>query len=318
MTPKLPQHVFITMTPSAGGIHDTAQMKASLNAECSVMWNTLCPAEQEVYPVMAPAGKTRMALLITNVRFDHLNHRDGAEKDEGDMENLLKHLGYNVVKHRDLSGKDMDQAVERFCKDPCLAATDSVFVVIMSHGLKGIILGVHHLSDSEPDVFPIDHIYKHLDPARCPALLNKPKVVIIQACRGGTGGSVQVEDGPGFVPKQAPGMQVDSALPPHLADSVDEGIEEDAFRIVHKEKDLISLLSCTADTVSYRHPQKGSFFIKYIVEIFKTHAHEDHVEELFRRVMKRFEDEGPSVNLKQMAVKDRCTLTRKFYLFPGH
>ena len=45
-----------------------------------------------------------MALLITNVRFDHLSHRDGAEKDEQDMSKLLISLGYNVEPHRDLSG----------------------------------------------------------------------------------------------------------------------------------------------------------------------------------------------------------------------
>ena len=78
----------------------------------------------------------------------------------------------------------MDEAVERFSKDPRLAATDSVFVVIMSHGVKGAILGVHHC-EGVPDQFPIDNIYKHLDTIRCPKLLNKPKVIIIQACRGG-------------------------------------------------------------------------------------------------------------------------------------
>ena len=78
----------------------------------------------------------------------------------------------------------MDEAVKRFSKDPHLTTTDSVFVVIMSHGVKGAILGVHHC-DGVPDQFPIDNIYKHLDSARCPKLLNKPKVIIIQACRGG-------------------------------------------------------------------------------------------------------------------------------------
>ena len=78
----------------------------------------------------------------------------------------------------------MDEAVERFSKDPRLAATDSVFVVIMSHGVKGAILGVNH-SVTDPDQFPIDNIYKHLESAHCPKLLNKPKVIIIQACRGG-------------------------------------------------------------------------------------------------------------------------------------
>ena len=58
----------------------------------------------QVYAVMAPATRTRVALLITNVRFDHLGNRDGAEKDEEDMSKLLRALGYKVEPHRDLSG----------------------------------------------------------------------------------------------------------------------------------------------------------------------------------------------------------------------
>ncbi|XP_056466919.1 uncharacterized protein LOC130405758 isoform X1 [Gadus chalcogrammus] len=264
-----------------------------------------------IYTIMAPANRTRMALLITNMHFKHLSDRHGAEKDEQDMSKLLISLGYNVEQHRDLSGAEMDEAVKRFSKDPRLATTDSVFVVIRSHGVRGAILGVHH------DQFPIDNIFKHLDSAHCPNLLNKPKVIIIQACRGDKDGSAIVCDGPGSVPEQAPVVQVDAALPPHLADEVDADVEEDAIRMVHKEKDMVSLLSCTADTRSYTHKIQGSFLIQHLVEIFNRHAHEDHIDELFRKVLKRFEDEPPSASVRQMAVKDRCTLTRKLYLFPG-
>lgn len=47
-----------------------------------------------------------MALLITNRNFvnEKLN-RYGAEKDEENMEKLLTSLHYEVVKHRDLTGK---------------------------------------------------------------------------------------------------------------------------------------------------------------------------------------------------------------------
>lgn len=82
------------------------------------------------------------------------------------------------------SAQEMDKVVEKFSKDPRLATTDSVFVVIMSHGVKGAILGVKR-SDADPDQFPIDNIYKHLDSNHCRNLVDKPKVIIIQACRGG-------------------------------------------------------------------------------------------------------------------------------------
>lgn len=79
----------------------------------------------------------------------------------------------------------IDEALIEFSKHPKLKETDSVFVVIMSHGKRGIVLGVNHREEGEPDEFPVDNIYKYLGSQKCSALLNKPKIIIIQACRGG-------------------------------------------------------------------------------------------------------------------------------------
>ncbi|XP_042281438.1 caspase-1-like [Thunnus maccoyii] len=68
------------------------------------------------YLVTEESIRSRVALLITNIKFTHLNNRNGAEKDEQNMENLLKGLGYEVVKHTDLTGKEIDDAVIKFSK----------------------------------------------------------------------------------------------------------------------------------------------------------------------------------------------------------
>lgn len=78
----------------------------------------------------------------------------------------------------------INAAVIEFSKHPKLRRTDSIVVVIMSHGKLGAILGVEW-TEEKPDEFSIDKIYSHLGPVNCPALLNKPKIIIIQACRGG-------------------------------------------------------------------------------------------------------------------------------------
>lgn len=59
----------------------------------------------QIYPVVDTRTRTRLALLITNIDFDHLRNRNGAEKDEHAMETLFSRLGYQVVKHRNLSGQ---------------------------------------------------------------------------------------------------------------------------------------------------------------------------------------------------------------------
>lgn len=47
-----------------------------------------------------------MALLITNITFTNERfNRNGAKKDEDNMDELLKGLGYEVVKYSNLTGK---------------------------------------------------------------------------------------------------------------------------------------------------------------------------------------------------------------------
>ncbi|KAG7215603.1 hypothetical protein INR49_022129 [Caranx melampygus] len=261
--------------------------------------------DRNIYPVPVNNSKNRVALLITNIEFkDKEMNRKGGEKDEENMEKLLTALGYLVIKHRNLTGKEIEDTLIQFSKHEKVKETDSVVVVIMSHGKCGAVLGVNSVSDedtqSSPDEFHIDKIYELLSPSKCRALLNKPKIIIIQACRGGQRGSVLLSDG----------------AKPSPAPIAEEDIEEDTLQVVHKEKDFISLLSCTPDTVSYRHRDQGSLLIQYIVDIFNNHAHEDDIEELFRKVMQRFEDFAPG-SRRQMPTKDRCTLTKRFYFFPG-
>lgn len=83
-----------------------------------------------------------------------------------------------------MSPQQIKNAFSDFSKHPKLKDTDSVVMVVMSHGLRGKICGVNHTKDT-PDEFAIDEIYKSLNTAKCRELMDKPKIIIIQACRGG-------------------------------------------------------------------------------------------------------------------------------------
>ncbi|XP_053176786.1 caspase a-like [Scomber japonicus] len=269
--------------------------------------------DRSTYNVTKENIRSRVALLITNIKFtDVAMNRKGADKDEENMEKLLKALGYEVVKYTNLTGKEIEEAVIKFSKHPKLKETDSVFVVIMSHGELGAVLGVNYKKgdpEREKDKFPIDDIYKHLATTHCQELLDKPKIIIIQACRGERDGSVLVSD--------AAVVSDDARHPDPSLPADEENIEDDSLRRAPKEKDFIRFLSCTPDTVSYRHTDKGSFLIQYIVEALNTFAHKDHIEELFRRVTQRFDEGFPCQSKRQIPTKDRCTLPKNFYLFPG-
>lgn len=277
---------------------DPAQLKELKVTPCSQQFKNKILREkgQETYEIKDKSVRKRLALLINNVDFDDkAMKRSGAEKDEENMEKLLMELDYQVVKRPNLSAKEMDEALRNFAQREEHKYSDSAFVVIMSHGKRDAIMGVHyHRTNNPSDSFPVDNVYRHLNSENCPALRDKPKVILIQACRGGEHGRVWASDGEPDEPME---------------------IEDDDF--VHKEKDFISLMSCTPDTKSYRHVQNGTFYVQTLVDVFIKCAHEDHIEELFRKVLRRFDNPNMIGNFKQMACKDRATLPKLFYLFPG-
>ncbi|XP_043079590.1 caspase a-like isoform X2 [Puntigrus tetrazona] len=238
----------------------------------------------DIYPMKDKSSdRTRLALLINNVEFEYENNRPGAEKDESSMERLLKSLGYTVLTLRDLTAPAMRAALQDFSRREEHVLSDSCFVLLMSHGSSRGICGVSSIvnSDGEQDMFSTDELYHHLNTVNCAGLRDKPKIILIQSCRGDNDGCVNVQDS--------------------------------VSHTEHREKDFCCLRSSTPDTPSFRNISLGSHFFRDIVEVFNNHAHEDHIEELFRKVLKKFKEKHPC----QMPCKDRTTLSGKFYLFPG-
>ncbi|KAK2909479.1 hypothetical protein Q8A67_005316 [Cirrhinus molitorella] len=254
-----------------------------------------CVVDCMVYEPTSRSQWKGSALLITNIR-----NREGAEKDEANMEWLLRALGYSVEMHTNLSGEAIKRAVQNFSKRYEHQDADSTFVVIMSHGMrinnKDAILGVDFNGTNPDDVFFVEDIFSNLNSENCPALINKPKVIFIQACREGQEGGV---------------FQADAAF------ESDAMFKSDAF--IHKEKDFACFLSAIPDVYAYRSPDNGSFFINYIVDTFSTSACKYEIMELFRKISSRMVNDPDFKYAKEklLPCMDRTTLVKKFYLFPG-
>ncbi|KAM9318684.1 caspase a-like [Pholidichthys leucotaenia] len=227
----------------------------------------------------------------------------GAEKDEENMEKLLESLEYEVVKFTNLTGPEIEKSLKDFSKLKKLQGTDSVFVVIMSHGKPNILLGVNH-TDIENDEFPIDKIFELLGSQPCPSLVEKPKVIIIQACRGDHPGNV--------IAAISTRQRTDSNdVSQQRSDFGDNLVSDSSLQSTHKETAFIKLMSSTPGTKSWRDEKRGSVVIQKLVEVFKEHDCEDHIEELFTKVKESFEDFP-----QQMPTVERNSLTKSFYLFP--
>ncbi|XP_062816374.1 caspase-1 [Anolis carolinensis] len=290
------------------------QRGAEANAACvpeSRTGMTLCPPDQcreiqakeagKIYPIGDRRSRTRLALIICNITFAHLNKREGAEVDLRGMTLLLEDLGYRVEIKINLTAKEMSTCLKDFAAREEHKTSDSTFLVLMSHGVRDGLCGVQS-RDKDSDVLPIDDVFSIFNNNNCRALYEKPKVVIIQACRGTNKGVTYVSD------------SVVPVVPSADSASSSANYEEDAVRMVHLESDFICLYSTTLNTVSWRSPQLGSVFIVELIKQLKEHAWNCDLEEIFRKVQEAFANNRPL----QMPSRDRTTLIRKFYLFPGN
>lgn len=81
------------------------------------------------------------------------------------------------------SFQEMETELMQFAGRPEHQSSDSTFLVFMSHGILEGICGVRH-RNKEPDVLPDDTIFTIFNNSNCRSLRNKPKILIMQACRG--------------------------------------------------------------------------------------------------------------------------------------
>ncbi|EGW01061.1 Caspase-12, partial [Cricetulus griseus] len=241
----------------------------------------LCPCDQfykmktekakEIYPVMEKEGRTRLALIICNKKFDYLFDREDAEVDILNMEELLQNLGYSVVIKENLTAQEMETELMQFAGRPEHQSSDSTFLVFMSHGILEGICGVRH-RNKEPDVLPDDTIFTIFNNSNCRSLRNKPKILIMQACRGKHNGIVWVSTSKGIA----------------TADTDEELVLSCKWRSsvakAHVEKDFIAFKSSTPHNISWKVSKSGSLFISKLIDCFKKYCWCYHLEEIFRKV----------------------------------
>ncbi|XP_033061241.1 caspase-1-like isoform X2 [Trachypithecus francoisi] len=144
---------------------------------------------------------------------------------------LLQNLGYKVDVKRNLTTSDMTTELEAFSRRQEHKTSDSTFLVFMSHGIREGICGKKY-SGQVPDVLQLNELFKMLNTKNCPSLKDKPKVIIIQACRDDKYGVVLVTD--------SVRASENISLP------TPGDFEDDAIKKAHIEKDFIAFYSSTS------------------------------------------------------------------------
>ena len=86
-------------------------------------------------------------------------------------------LGYHVEQHNNYFANEIEDLLISKAADMSLEDYNSLVVCFLSHGYSGAIVG------SDGQAISINRIQYLFNSYSCPALHNKPKIFIAQACR---------------------------------------------------------------------------------------------------------------------------------------
>ena len=119
-----------------------------------------------------------IGVIINNKKFrGHLNNREGTDIDASALLRLFTHLGFYTYRFNDLTAGQMRDILTTVSKIDH-KNYDCLLVAILTHGTKGKLYGIDCKS------IPVESLTTLFYGDQCPSLVGKPKIFILQACRG--------------------------------------------------------------------------------------------------------------------------------------
>ncbi|KAL4231580.1 Caspase-3 [Mactra antiquata] len=210
------------------------------------------------------------ALLMNNERFGRrlkeigLGDRAGSNIDERNLRRELTDLGFTVKLMIDRSAQSMKNACyEMAAKNH--SQVDCFVCIILSHGDEGVVYGTD-------TTIEIKELVKPFKGDMCPSLIGKPKLFIIQACRGSQtdpGVSIDVTDAKGKAPS-------DDKMP----------VDEPQVIKLPIEADFLFAYSTVPGFYSWRNGMNGSWFIQALCQTLKEHGTKMEFRKILTRVNK--------------------------------
>uniref|UniRef100_A0A8C2RXL7 Caspase-14-like n=1 Tax=Capra hircus TaxID=9925 RepID=A0A8C2RXL7_CAPHI len=209
------------------------------------------------------SGKRKAFLMCVK------KNRPGAHQDVLLMKDWLNECKFEETLCIDPDKMDLLEKITSF-RDELNEIKDNIgccLVTLMSHGEEGFI----KMKDGEK--VSLEDIFEMFNNKNCPALQEKPKIFIIQACRG-----VCI-----FIPQKKErrdsGVETDDE-PMDL----DDGSEKKRLPTF---SDYFIIYPTQADHVALRDPRTGSVMIKEMTEVFKQYGNKWHLADFFTIVNNR-------------------------------
>ncbi|KAF4091407.1 hypothetical protein AMELA_G00036550 [Ameiurus melas] len=210
-------------------------------------------ADSDAYRMDYPnLGK---CLIINNKNFNKstgMAERNGTDVDAAKILQVFQKLGFRTTIQNDQSVSQMKQLLKSVSQED--HSKSAMFVcVILSHGDEGVIYG----TDGFTEMKELSGFFRG---DRCLSLVGKPKLFIIQACRG---------------TDLDPGIETDSVS------------ESEGTHRIPVEADFLYAYSTAPGYYAWRNTANGSWFISSLCEMLTKYGRELEIMQLMTRVNRK-------------------------------
>ena len=254
-----------------------------------------------------------ICLIVNNVDFDLdlFAPRKGSDKDAFRFKEIFRQMGFDVDCKRNLTADKMKNVFKQKAA-LCMGKHDALIVILLSHGSETGIYGTDGIEVDMHDIL------SHFDNKKCKPMRNKPKVFIVQACRGRLV-DYGVPDSQSFF------SQPDSqshAQPSQLTQSNSQTTKLPHFGVVDKEfcptrADMVLCFSSHIGYVSNRNEENGSWLGTSLATHLVNQAHQKHLIEIFNMVSRDIRARRSSDGLKQVLEINIIGFDKFLYFNPG-
>ena len=214
-------------------------------------------------------------------------------EDEKCLIEAFANLGFIVEPHRDLNALQMRRKVEEYSQ---MDHKGAFILIILSHGKEGDI--VYGTDEGEVKVHRLQEMFFT---EKCNSLAGKPKVFLIDACRGD-------KDEKGYHPPEQ---------------KSETGKSKSGAMSITDSSDFLTVYASTRGNAAYTYKcekseMSGSYFTQTLAKVIKEAKENTEFTEIIREVRYRVQQEiirrKESQAVQAQTVQAHSTLMKPYYI----
>nr|CAD7446862.1 unnamed protein product [Timema bartmani] len=209
------------------------------------------------------------AVIFNHDEFELKETRLGSHVDVENLNHVFSGLGFQVEIHNNLEFVEIKGIISDLAMEDHSDA-DCLLVTVLTHGMDN---GYLHSKDS---VYNVEKLWMPFTAEKCQTLAGKPKIFIIQACRG-----QELDSGVKLVERRMSRTQTDSSTGNYKIPTF---------------ADILIAFSSVDGFYSFRNPEEGTWFIRCLCAELKESGATTDFLKILTRAARRVALEHESYN----------------------